>query len=101
MKDLERAWMFTAGFQTSVAAAKQMESVIGVLTANRDFLKELQREVEGKVWGLRVDFVDHLTRDREGRSCGWCIVASCAFFAASVDYICCRSKGSTPGPLNT
>ncbi|CAM9150393.1 unnamed protein product, partial [Sphacelaria rigidula] len=36
MKDLERAWMFTASFQTSVVAAKQMENVIGALTANRD-----------------------------------------------------------------
>lgn len=53
MKDLERAWMFTASFQTSVVAAKQMENVIGALTANRDFLKELQHEVDGKVWMLR------------------------------------------------
>ena len=41
--------MFNTGFQSSVAMAKNMEYAIGALSANRDFLKELQRELDGKV----------------------------------------------------
>lgn len=49
IQDLDRAFMFTSGFQSSVAMAKNMEYAVGALDANRDFLKDLQKEVDGKV----------------------------------------------------
>lgn len=48
-KDLERALMFNTGFQSSVAIAKCMENAIGALSADRELLRELQKEVDGKV----------------------------------------------------
>lgn len=50
IKDLERSFMFNTGFQSSSAIAKNMEFAVGALDANRDFLKELQNEVDGKVF---------------------------------------------------
>lgn len=62
--------MFTTGFQTSVVSAKNMENAIGALTANRDFLKELQQEVDGKVRMLppkdNFDYLTHPTIGGEG-----------------------------------
>ena len=43
--------MFNTGFQSSVPIAKSMEYAVGALTANRDFLQELQKELDGKVVG--------------------------------------------------
>ena len=43
--------MFNTGFQSSVPIAKSMECAVGALTANRDFLQDLQRELDGKVVG--------------------------------------------------
>ncbi|CAN0173723.1 unnamed protein product [Ascophyllum nodosum] len=47
-KELERSLMFNTGFQSSVPIAKSMENAVGVLTVNRNFLQELQRELDGK-----------------------------------------------------
>ncbi|CAN0371091.1 unnamed protein product [Ascophyllum nodosum] len=47
-EELERSLMFNTGFQSSVAIARNMEYAVGALTANRDFLRELQRELDGK-----------------------------------------------------
>ncbi|CAN0296296.1 unnamed protein product [Ascophyllum nodosum] len=47
-KELERSLMFNTGFQSSVPIAKSMECAVGALTANRDFLQDLQRELDGK-----------------------------------------------------
>ena len=41
--------MFNTGFQSSVPIAKSMEYAVGALTANRDFLQDLQKELDGKV----------------------------------------------------
>ena len=53
-EELERSLMFNTGFQSSVAIARNMEYAVGALTANRDFLRELQRELDGKVGGDKI-----------------------------------------------
>eukprot|EP00752_Nemacystus_decipiens_P012023 g10658.t1 len=47
-KDLERSFMFTSNFQSSVPIAITMMPVVATLTANPEFLEDLRKEIDGK-----------------------------------------------------
>ena len=48
MKSLDRSFMFNTGFQSCSAMGKNMECAVSVLTADPEFLKDLQNEVDGQ-----------------------------------------------------